>query len=108
MGDATITAKSDNEGAADSTNSIGVAYKMGDITVGYTMAGDQGASMGDDYDLSLGYKAGALSASFATNEDSRTRLVAEYDLGGATAFFSSQQGGTNSTDFQAVGVNFNF
>ena len=108
MGDATITAKSDNEGAAESTNSIGVSYAMGDITVGYTMAGDQGAGMGDDYDLSLGYKAGALSASFATNEDSRTRLVAEYDLGGATAFFSSQQGGTGSTDFQAVGVNFNF
>jgi outer membrane protein OmpU len=109
MGDATISASSNNEGGADTTNSVGVTYAMGDITVGYTMAGDQGANMGDDYDLSLGYSAGPLSASFATNEASRTRLVAEYDLGGATAFFSSQQGGAAAdVDFQAIGVNFSF
>jgi outer membrane protein OmpU len=109
MGDATISASSNNEGGADSTNSVGVTYAMGDITVGYTMAGDQGANMGDDYDLSLGYSAGALSATFSTNENSRTRLVAEYDLGGATAFFSSQQGGAAAdVDFQAIGVNFSF
>ena len=108
VGDATITAASDNEGAAETTNSIGVSYAMGAITVGYTMAGDNGANMGDDYDLSLGYTAGALSASFASNEANRTRLVAEYDLGGATAFFSSQQGGAAGTDLQVMGVNFSF
>jgi outer membrane protein OmpU len=109
MGDATLSASSDNQGGADSTNSVGVSYAMGDIKVGYTMAGDNGANMGDDYDLSLSYAAGPLSASFATNENSRTRLVAEYDLGGATAFFSSQQGGAaTDVDFQAIGVNFNF
>ena len=107
MGDVTLSAASDNEGGADTTNSVGVSYAMGDITVGYTMAGDQGANMGDDYDLSLAYSAGALSASFATNEASRTRLLAQYDLGGATAFFASQQGG-GSTEYQAIGVNFNF
>jgi outer membrane protein OmpU len=109
VGDATITAASDNNGAADTTNSIGVSYAMGAITVGYTMAGDEGANMGDDYDISLGYTAGALSASFASNEENRTRLVAEYDLGGATAFFSSQQGGAAAdVDFQAIGINFAF
>jgi len=108
VGDATISAASDNEGAAETTNSIGVSYAMGAITVGYTMAGDNGANMGDDYDLSLGYTAGALSASFASNEANRTRLVAEYDLGGATAFFSSQQGGAAGTDLQVMGVNFAF
>lgn len=108
VGDATITASSDNEGADDTTNSIGVSYAMGAITVGYTMAGDNGANMGDDYDLSLAYTAGALSASFASNEANRTRLVAEYDLGGATAFFSSQQGGAAGTDLQVMGVNFSF
>ena len=108
VGDATITASSDNEGADETTNSIGVSYAMGAITVGYTMAGDNGANMGDDYDLSLGYTAGALSASFASNEANRTRLVAEYDLGGATAFFSSQQGGAAGTDLQVMGVNFSF
>lgn len=108
VGDATITASSDNEGADETTNSIGVSYAMGAITVGYTMAGDNGANMGDDYDLSLGYSAGAISASFASNEANRTRLVAEYDLGGATAFFSSQQGGAAGTDLQVMGVNFSF
>ena len=107
MGDATVTASSDNNGAAETTNSVGVSYAMGDLTIGYTMAGDEGANMGDDYDLSVGYSAGPLSASFATNETSRTRVVAEYDLGGATAFFSSQQGG-GSTALSAMGINFAF
>jgi outer membrane protein OmpU len=109
MGDVTLSAASDNEGGADSTNSFGISYAMGDIKVGYTAAGDQGANVGDDYDLSLSYAAGPLSASFSTNENSRTRLVAEYDLGGATAFFSSQSGGAaTDVDFQAIGVNFSF
>jgi outer membrane protein OmpU len=107
LGDATVTAATNNEGADETTNSIGVSYAMGDLTVGYTMAGDNGANMGDDYDLSIGYSAGALSASFATNEESRSRIVAEYDLGGATAFFSSQQGG-GSTQLSAMGINFAF
>ena len=107
LGDATITAATDNEGAAETTNSVGVSYAMGDLTIGYTIAGDHGANMGDDYDLSVGYSAGSLSASFATNETSRTRVVAEYDLGGATAFFSSQQGG-GSTQLSAMGINFSF
>ena len=107
MGDATVTASSNNNGAAETTNSVGVSYAMGDLTIGYTMAGDNGANMGDDYDLSVGYSAGPLSASFATNETSRTRVVAEYDLGGATAFFSSQQGG-GSTALSAMGINFAF
>ena len=107
LGDATVTASTDNEGAANTTNSVGVSYAMGDLTIGYTMAGDNGANMGDDYDLSVAYSAGPLSASFATNETSRTRVVAEYDLGGATAFFSSQQGGA-STQLSAMGINFSF
>jgi outer membrane protein OmpU len=108
IGDATITAATDNEGAAETTNSVGISYAMGALTVGYTLAGDNGANMGDDYDLSIGYTAGALSASFATNEENRTRMIAEYDLGGATAFFSSQQGGAAGTDLQVMGVNFAF
>ena len=109
MGDMTITASTDDEGAADSTNSVGISYKMDALTIGYTMAGDQGADFGEDYDFSVAYSAGALSASYATNENSRARMVVEYDLGGATAFFSSQQGGAaTDTDYQAMGVNFSF
>jgi len=107
LGDAKITASSDNEGAANTTNSVGISYSMGDLTIGYTMAGDQGANMGDDYDMSLAYTAGPLKASYASNETSRVRIVAEYDLGGATAFFSSQQGG-GSVQLSAMGVNFSF
>ena len=107
MGDMTINASTDDEGAADSTNSVGISYKMDALTIGYTMAGDTGADFGEDYDFSIAYAAGALKASYATNETSRVRMVVEYDLGGATAFFSSQQGGT-STDYQAMGVNFSF
>ena len=33
MGDMTITASTDDEGAADSTNSVGISYKMDAITV---------------------------------------------------------------------------
>ena len=64
MGDITLSAASDNEGAADSTNSVGVSYTMNAITVSYTAAGDKGADLGDDYDLKLSYSAGALTASF--------------------------------------------
>jgi outer membrane protein OmpU len=107
LGDVTLSASSDNDGTLDTTNSFGVSYAMGSLTLGYTMAGDNGANMGDDYDMSVGYTAGPISASFATNEESRTRIVAEYDLGGATAFFSSQQGG-GSTELSAMGINFAF
>ena len=109
MGDMTINASTDDEGAADSTNSVGISYKMDALTIGYTMAGDQGADFGEDYDFSVAYSAGALSASYATNENSRARMVVEYDLGGATAFFSSQQGGAaTDVDYQAMGINFAF
>ena len=90
MGDITLSAASDNEGAADSTNSVGVSYTMDAITVSYTAAGDKGADLGDDYDLKLSYSAGALTASFSTNEEDVTKMIATYDLGGATAFFSNK------------------
>jgi outer membrane protein OmpU len=104
MGDITLNASTDNAGDADTENSVGIAYKMGDLGLSYTMAGPD---MGDEYDLSVSYGMGPLSASFATNEDNRTRMVAEYDLGGATAFFSSQQGG-GSNELQVMGINFAF
>ena len=106
MGDITLSAASDNEGAADSTNSVGVAYTMDAITVSYTAAGDKGADLGDDYDLKLTYSAGALTASFSTNEEDVTKMIATYDLGGATAFFSNKS--ETGKDYQAMGINFSF
>ena len=106
MGDITLSAASDNEGAADTTNSVGVSYTMDAITVSYTAAGDKGADLGDDYDLKLSYSAGALSASFSTNEENVTKMIATYDLGGATAFFSNKS--ETGKDYQAMGINFSF
>jgi len=106
MGDITLSAASDNEGAADSTNSVGVSYTMDAITVSYTAAGDKGADLGDDYDLKLSYSAGALTASFSTNEEDVTKMIAEYDLGGATAFFSNKS--ETGKAYQAMGINFKF
>lgn len=106
MGDMTITASTDDEGAADSTNSVGISYKMDAITVSYIAAGDKGADLGDDYDLKLTYSAGALTASFPTNEEDVTKMIATYDLGGATAFFSNKS--ADGADYQAMGINFSF
>lgn len=79
---------------------------MDAITVSYTAAGDKGADLGDDYDLKLSYSAGALTASFSTNEEDVTKMIAEYDLGGATAFFSNKS--ETGKDYQAMGINFKF
>ena len=106
MGDITLSAASDNEGAAGTTNSVGVSYTMDAITVSYTAAGDKGADLGDDYDLKLSYSAGALTASFSTNEEDVTKMIAEYDLGGATAFFSNKS--ETGKAYQAMGINFKF
>ena len=106
MGDITLSVASDNECAADSTNSVGVSYTMDAITVSYTAAGDKGADLGDDYDLKLTYSAGALTASFSTNEEDVTKMIAEYDLGGATAFSSNKS--ADGADYQAMGINFSF
>jgi hypothetical protein len=79
---------------------------MDAITVSYTAAGDKGADLGDDYDLKLTYSAGALTASFPTNEEDVTKMIATYDLGGATAFFSNKS--ADGADYQAMSINFSF
>jgi hypothetical protein len=115
MGDATITAASDDRhDTADAVQSIGVSYKMDAMTVAYTAAstGASGSNINDDYDVSVSYTAGALTASIATDEDSVSKLSASYDLGGGVnAFFvncSGTDGDGAKKDFQAVGINFTF
>ena len=121
MGDltATLTDTSDENGvqgvnAAGAATGVGVdaamkivlEYKMDAIIVSYPAAGDKGADLGDDYDLKLTYSAGALTASFPTNEEDVTKMIATYDLGGATAFFSNKS--ADGADYQAMGINFSF
>ena len=58
----------------------------------------------DDWDASVAYTAGALTASLATDEESAWELVSEYDLGGgATAFLT-----TTEAEFTAIGMSFAF
>jgi hypothetical protein len=115
MGDATITASSDDRhDTDDAVQSIGVSYKMDAMTVAYTAAstGDSGSNINDDYDVSVSYTAGALTASIATDEDSVSKLSASYDLGGGVNAFFVNRSGTDGAgkdkDFQAVGINFTF
>ena len=115
MGDATITASNDDRhDTADAVQSIGVSYKMDAMTVSYTAAstGESGSNINDDYDVSVSYTAGALTASIATDEDSVSKLSASYDLGGGVNAFFVNRSGTDGAgadkDFQAVGINFKF
>ena len=115
MGDATITASNDDrDDTADAVQSIGVSYKMDAMTVSYTAAstGASGSNINDDYDVSVSYTAGALTASIATDEDSVSKLSASYDLGGGVNAFFVNRSGTDGAgakkDFQAVGINFTF
>jgi hypothetical protein len=108
------TATSVAQTNADAVQSIGISYKMDAMTVAYTAAstGASGSNINDDYDVSVSYTAGALTASIATDEDSVSKLSASYDLGGGVnAFFvncSGTDGDGAKKDFQAVGINFAF
>jgi hypothetical protein len=114
MGDTTITLTSDDKDSnADTVTKIGVSTKINDITFSYTAAsnGTAGSDVGDDWDASVAYSAGALSASYSLDEDDIGKLVVDYDLGGgATAFASMKAGAANdgSEDYSAVGINFAF
>jgi outer membrane protein OmpU len=122
MGDTTFTASSDDKDGAtiETVTSLGVSSKLSDtVTVSYTAKNTEtlNSSIGDDWDASISYTAGALTASYATDEDSVSTISASYDLGGGANLFAAirsgeDNGGTNGAardrDFQAVGINFAF
>jgi outer membrane protein OmpU len=116
MGDTTFTlANDDKDGAASNVTSIGFSTKMDAITIGYTAKSVEAvanSSVGDDWDASISYSAGALTASYGTDEDSVSKISASYDLGGGANLFAVMRSGTNGAnedqDFQAVGINFAF
>ena len=114
MGDMTVTASSDDDGnTAEAVQKVGVSYKMDAMTIAYSAAttGASNSDIGDDWDVSVSYSAGALTASVATDEDSVSKISASYDLGGGVnAFFVNRSGSVGATnkDFNAVGINFAF
>ena len=114
MGDTTFTLTSDDgDDNADTITKIGVATTIDAITFSYTAASEGTATsdVGDDWDASVAYTAGALSASYSLDESDVGKLVVDYDLGGgATAFASMKAGAANdgTEDYSAVGINFKF
>jgi len=95
----------------DNDNTVGLTYKMDAITLTYTSIDPQEANKdwGDEWDAKVSYSAGAMTASFATDEADATTMIAEYDLGGGATFFaaSHDKAGTAS-DLTTMGINFTF
>ena len=127
MGDTKFTATSDDKDGVETVTTLGVTSKLSDaVTVSYSAKNTEaaGSSVGDDWDASIAYTAGALTASFGTDEDSVTKMSMSYDLGGGANIFavvrSGETGCTVGTaagnclasaknqDFQAIGINFAF
>jgi hypothetical protein len=110
MGDLTVSASMSDESVdAEDDVSLGFTYGMGAMTVGYTVIrpGANG-DYGDEWDASVAYAAGALSASFAIDETDATTMIAEYDLGGATAFAAMHDNAGDNDDLTTFGINFAF
>ena len=100
---------SDESNDAEDDTSLGLTYKMDGITVSYTsIKPGKTGDLGDEWDLKLSYAAGAMSASIAIDEADASTMIAEWDLGGATAFAAMHdKAGTNS-DLTTFGINFAF
>jgi hypothetical protein len=78
MGDLSLSAAMSNESNdAEDDTSISFTHTMGALTVAYTtIQPGKDAKFGDEWDASIKYTAGAMSASFATDEASATTLIA--------------------------------
>jgi len=95
---------------AEDDSTLGLSYAMDDITVGYTSIkpGSNG-SFGDEWDFSVAYAAGAVGASFATDETDATTFILDYNLGGgASAFAAMHDKAGTASDLTAIGLNFAF
>ena len=115
MGDLTVDFSNDDDGATvEAVQTVGFSYAMDAMTIAYSAAstGAADSNIGDDWDASVSYSAGALTASVATDEDSVMELSASYDLGGGANAFVANRSGTNGAGvdqaFTAMGVNFAF
>ena len=107
MGDLTLTASSNDNGTEKTTNKVGFSYKMDALTIGYTLENALEAGW-SNYDLSVAYSAGALGASFATDEAGVNKVVGTYDMGGGATMFASSKSTKGTNNQQAFGVSFAF
>ena len=110
MGDLTLSASvSDESNDAEDDTSVGLTYAMDAMTVSYTSIkpGSTG-SLGDEWDAKISYSTGAMSASIAVDEADATTMIAEYDLGCATAFAAMHDKAGTDNDLTTFGINFAF
>ena len=110
MGALTLAASvSDESNDAEDDTEISVSYAMDALTVKYTsITPGSAGSMGDEWDMKLSYAAGAMSASVNIDEADATTMIAEYDLGGATAFAAMHDKPGTASDLTTFGINFAF
>jgi outer membrane protein OmpU len=107
MGDLTLSGSTDDGGDLPATHTAGFSYGMGDLAFDYTIknASEEGWK---DYDAKVTYSAGALTASYATDEVGVSKIIAEYDMGGGATLFASSKTTKGTNNFQTVGMNFKF
>jgi hypothetical protein len=107
MGDLTLSGSTDDGGDQKATHTAGFSYGMGDLSFDYTLknAAEEGWK---DYDAKVTYSAGALTASYATDEVGVSKVIAEYDMGGGATLFASSKTTKGTNNFQTVGMNFKF
>ena len=110
MGAVTLSASvSDESNDAEDDTSIGLTYAMDAITVSYTsITPGSNGSMGDEWDAKISYATGAMTASIALDEADATTMIANYDLGGATAFAAMHDKPGTASDLTTFGINFAF
>jgi hypothetical protein len=110
MGALTLSASvSDESNDAEDDTSIGLTYAMDAITVSYTsITPGSNGSMGDEWDAKISYATGAMTASIALDEADATTMIANYDLGGATAFAAMHDKPGTDSDLTTFGINFAF
>ena len=113
MATLTLSASMEN-GASDAEDetAIGITYAINDaLTFSYksikpgSRASDD---FGDEWDAKVAYSAGCVSASFATDETDSTTVIAEYTLGGGTAFSAMHDKAGTAKDLTALGLTFAF
>ena len=115
----TLKGSMEDESKADGSeddSTLGLSYAMGDITVGYTtIKPGSSKSFGDEWDFSVAYAAGDVSASFATDETDATTFILDYALGGGASAFAAMHdkpaptgGAATDNDLIAMGLNFAF
>jgi outer membrane protein OmpU len=110
MGALTLSASvSDESDDGEDDTTIGLSYAMDAITVSYTsITPGSNGSMGDEWDMKISYATGAMSASIALDEADATTMIANYDLGGATAFAAMHDKPGTASDLTTFGINFAF